>query len=351
MDNKPDFCEILAHSERLEMVRLDRELNALMEDEFVLDRELEQKLCNGSYHFPDVSEIRTDKQVLTRTQAYFSAKIHVRRTPVYFHNHEFIEMLYMYEGRCRQFIENLSQCILLKEGDLFLLNQNVTHALQTEGRSTLIKVIIPTDWVSHEFIQEIDHESALFDFFVNTKVAQGEYYHYLHFPECAGIKKMIEIIMIEYYHNRKYSTPVIRNYLQMLMFQLDRTGKVFHECRRKMTQSALQMGRLKQYVYDHSDSVTLKELAGKFHFNQSYLSRIIAQNCGMGFQELVKECRIEKSAMLLGSSDYSIEQIAEIVGYQNATSVYNGIKDKFGISPAEYRRRYGKMNGEMIENE
>ena len=95
MDNKPDFCEILAHSERLEMVRLDRELNALMEDEFVLDRELEQKLCNGSYHFPDVSEIRTDKQVLTRTQAYFSAKIHVRRTPVYFHNHEFIEMLYI----------------------------------------------------------------------------------------------------------------------------------------------------------------------------------------------------------------------------------------------------------------
>ena len=94
-----------------------------------------------------------------------------------------------------------------------------------------------------------------------------------------------------------------------------------------------------------------KELAGRFHFNQSYLSRIIAQNCGMGFQELVKECRIEKSAMLLGSSDYSIEQIAEIVGYQNATSVYNGIKDRFGISPAEYRRRYGKMNGEMIENE
>ena len=71
----------------------------------------------------------------------------------------------------------------------------------------------------------------------------------------------------------------------------------------------------------------------------------------MNFQELVRESRLEKAAVLLSSSDYSVEKIAQAVGYQNAVPIYQGIKEKFGCSPAEYRKSYGKMSIENSTNQ
>lgn len=129
-----------------------------------------QKLDNMVYEFPDVFRIKTDKRTLTRTQECFSAKIHIKRTPLYFHRHEFIEILYMYKGRCRQYIENLSTCIVLQEGDFFFLNQNVIHALlQDDPSAILIKIIVPVSWISHEFMRTMDYESEWFGFFTSEQ--------------------------------------------------------------------------------------------------------------------------------------------------------------------------------------
>ena len=53
--------------------------------------------------------------------------------------------------------------------------------------------------------------------------------------------------------------------------------------------------------------------------------------------ELVKECRLEKAIMLLASTEDTIEEIAHRVGYRNSTPIYQGIRQKFGMSPTEYR--------------
>ena len=92
------------------------------------------------------------------------------------------------------------------------------------------------------------------------------------------------------------------------------------------------------------DTITLEELSHVYAYNQSYLSRIIKENCKMNFLELLRESRLEKASILLSSSDFSVDQIAQMVGYQNAVPIYQGIKEKFGCSPSEYRKCYGKTN-------
>lgn len=101
--------------------RLDRKLSILMPDEYQLTADIEHSLFNDTYQFPDVVAAQTDRRVLTRVQDYFSAKVHVRHTPLYFHRHNFMEMLYMYRGHCRQFIDNLGTCVVLR----FLQNQQL----------------------------------------------------------------------------------------------------------------------------------------------------------------------------------------------------------------------------------
>ena len=97
-----NFKEILELSQRRETERLHRPLSTLMPDEYRLDNILRQHVSTGSYQFPDALVTGTDKRSLIRTQAEFSAKVHIPSAPLYFHRHEFIEMLYMYRGQCKQ---------------------------------------------------------------------------------------------------------------------------------------------------------------------------------------------------------------------------------------------------------
>lgn len=352
MDNRRNFNYILALSKKLELERLDRELEEIMQDEYELDAELQCKLKNGVYKFPNVMQVHTDKQILTRVESKFSAKVHIYGTSPYFHKHEFIEMLYVYRGSCKQFVETLDNCIVLHEGDLFMLNQNVTHALlQEDENSILIKIIVPTDWISHRFIEKLDHRNALFDFFVSAKSECKEYYHYLQFHNCVGeAKTLIENITIEYYSKQQYFEEAIQNYLQLLMIFIERENKEYENFRYKLAHSSLQIGKIIQYIYEHSESVTLEELSKAFSFNKSYLSRIIKESCKANFQDLVRECKLEKASILLTNSNFSIEKIAQMSGYQNAAPIYKNIKVKYGLSPAEYRKLYSKNKIDIFQS-
>lgn len=353
MNDTPEFSSILLMSKELETERLERELSIIMRDEYKLNDEMKHLLDAGVYQFPDALHTKTDKRVLTRIQDKFSAKVHIKRTPLYFHQHEFVEILYMYRGSCKQYIENLSTCIILQEGDLFLLNQNVIHAImQEDERAILIKIILPMAVLPHEFIQKMNHNSDLFEFFVEAKSLQSKYYHYLHYTGCTrNEKNLIERIMTEYYMKYDYYEETITCYLQLLMIFLERNSNIHHSYRYKLTYSSIQTGEIVQYIYEHSETVTLEELSRVFSFNQTYLSRIIKENCKMNFQNLVRESRLEKASVLLSSSDYSVEKIAQIVGYQNAVPIYQGIKERFGCSPSEYRKSYGKIRIEDSTNQ
>ena len=338
-----DFIRILEESYKQETSRLDRILPTLMPDEYRLTPDIESSLANGTYQFPDVSEVRTDKRVLTRKQDYFSAKVHVRRTPLYFHRHEFVEMLYMYRGRCLQFIENLGTCITLHEGDVFLLNQNVIHALLQEDESAvLIKIIIPTGTLSQNF--QLGRQQVRFWSGV------GEYYHYLHYTGYTADEKLfVERMMAEYYSQNPYKEVAETSWLQLMLISL--SSRVGDERRYKLGHSSVDMGRITEYVYEHSETVTLEELARVFSFSSSYLSRLIKEGCGMNFLDLLRECRLEKAAALLSATDYPIGKIAELVGYSSAASVYQSVREKFGMSPTEYRDKYSQINREHTTNE
>ena len=335
-----EFSEILLLSRQKEWERFGRSLNETMEDEFVLDMEMQRKIEDGQFLFPDVEVIRTDKRVLTRQQEYFSAKMHIRESALYFHRHQFVELLYMYKGRCEQFIENLNGRIVLEEGDLFLLNQNVVHGLlQKEETAVLIKLIIPTSLITGEFIRKLDKNSEIYDFWMEAKAGKNDWYHYIHYSGCTGEERVLmEKLMTEYYLGSPYSEAVVESLLHLLLIWPEREGRERMLCKYKLTRSSIDGNKIAEYVYEHSKEITLEELAGVFSFNPSYLSRMIKENCKMSFQELVRESRLEKAAMLLTETTDTVEAIAGRVGYRNAAPIYQGIRQKFGMSPAEYRK-------------
>ncbi len=334
-----DFVQVLKISKESEKMRLKRAYGQIMLEDYELDEQSTLHAQNGTYRMARGFRNQLDLEVLTRAENSFSARLHIIENPVYFHKHRFIEMLYVYEGVCKHYVENLENEMILKKGDLFLLSQNVTHAIRQEDENAiLIKIIVPIDFISHSLIAILKGNDKLHDFFVDAKSKNNEYYNYLLFHDCAkDVQFYIEQMMTEHYKKQKNAIEAIQSYFQLMMIQLEREHPFCEETRYKLSSSTLDIGKIVQYIYEHSEDVTLEKLANHFSFHQAYLSKTIKENYQMNFRDLLRECRLEKATIMLEDSKYSVEEIAELVGYKNAIPIYKGIKEKYGISPTEYR--------------
>ena len=340
---KEDFERVLERSRELETIRLHQNPADMVREEFFLTMEIEHSLQEGTFSFPEAAQTEKNRRILIRTQNYFSAKVHLQEEGLYFHCHDFVELLYVYRGHCRQYLENMECAMELQEGDLFLLNQNVIHGiLQEDENAILIKIIIPVCLLENAFIQNLDHENAVYTFLSEAREAGADIYHYIHM-HCVSekVQKLIIQMMWEFYGQDKLYEEAEKSYLQLLFIMLAREKSGLEECTYPVAKHARKIRQIISYLYEHSDTITLHELAHHYSFNQSYLSRMIRSNCGVSFQKLLSEYRLEKAAELLLHSGDSVEKIAGLVGYDNPVPIYRGFQNKYHMSPSEFRKRCG----------
>lgn len=84
-------------------------------------------------------------------------------------------------------------------------------------------------------------------------------------------------------------------------------------------------------------SMSLELLGERFDINAKYLSKLFKENTGQRFVDFLIDNRMEEAKRLLVETSYSIQEIAERVGYTNAISFRRVFKRTVGVSPGEYR--------------
>lgn len=96
---------------------------------------------------------------------------------------------------------------------------------------------------------------------------------------------------------------------------------------------------LREYIEEHhQDNLTLTNLAEKFGFNPSYLSRRFKQKFGIGIIECVAEARIRHAASLLTNTDLRIYDIAKHVGYDDEKYFSRVFTREMHMNPKEFRK-------------
>ena len=83
---------------------------------------------------------------------------------------------------------------------------------------------------------------------------------------------------------------------------------------------------------------TLDELAGHFSMHQRTLNRRL-KDAGTSFRQLHNEARHETARQLLGDTRCSIESIAALLGYSDATAFNRAFSQWEGVPPAKWRRQ------------
>ncbi|EKD27212.1 MAG: AraC family two component transcriptional regulator [uncultured bacterium] len=83
--------------------------------------------------------------------------------------------------------------------------------------------------------------------------------------------------------------------------------------------------------------ITLNDAAKLVFLSPKYLSRIFKQKTGSGFNEYSLKIRMNKAKDLLDNTEFTIDQIAHDIGYENVESFIRMFKKINGITTTEYR--------------
>lgn len=75
---------------------------------------------------------------------------------------------------------------------------------------------------------------------------------------------------------------------------------------------------LRNYIITHfSEKLTLKSLAAEFNMNPNYCCSLFTKYLGQTFSAYLTELRITEAQNLLHNSNYSLEEIASLVGFKD----------------------------------
>lgn len=88
-------------------------------------------------------------------------------------------------------------------------------------------------------------------------------------------------------------------------------------------------------------------LAERLHLSKRQLARVLQKNYGMGFQQKLIYSRMDHAAWLLRSSDKRVSEIAGSVGYSSEAAFYQVFRNRFNMTPQQYRAQFRKSSQEL----
>lgn len=88
--------------------------------------------------------------------------------------------------------------------------------------------------------------------------------------------------------------------------------------------------------YSRSD-LSYEEVAEVGKVSKTYLSKMFRSRMGITYMDYLTEIRMQKACDYLKNTEYSINRIANLTGYDNLSSFGRSFKARYGVSAAQYR--------------
>lgn len=96
---------------------------------------------------------------------------------------------------------------------------------------------------------------------------------------------------------------------------------------------------VKAYVQEHyGEDLSLDLIADIVHLHPAYLSKVFKDGENINLSGYITEVRMEKAAEMLGNTDRKVQDVMRMVGYQKSQYFSKLFKEKYGVTPNEYKK-------------
>ena len=116
-------------------------------------------------------------------------------------------------------------------------------------------------------------------------------------------------------------------------------GRAIHELNTvKNTPKSSLLEKILDYMQNNlSIKLSINDTAQYFHISASTLTHLFHKEMGISFYRCLTQRRLVEAKNLI-AQEYSMEDIALAVGFQEYSAFYRAFKNEYGISPMQYKK-------------
>lgn len=237
------------------------------------------------------------------------------------HWHQSVEIFLVLQGSIGFYMN--SDHIPLTERKFVIVNSNELHSIDSPEPNRTVVLQIPA-----EHFREFCGQDSYMNF------GQGT-------PEAGDHLISLIEAMFQTYEKKEYGYQLqVRGqfygllYLLVSLFQEEAAPAVIRQKRQRD-----RLSRITAYMKEnYREDLRLEEVAKKFGFTPTYLSRIFQKYAEVNYRTYLIDLRVKYAVRELRGSDHEIGDIAMAHGFPDSRAFSKAFKKRYGCLPSEYRK-------------
>lgn len=278
-----------------------------------------------------------DFQKMKSQQQLVAVRPHTRFIDFPDHKHNYVEMMYMCQGSTKHILNGEIE-IVLKAGDLLLLNQYVTHSIEAAGEDDIAVNILALPGFFDFALQMTNADNELVNFLLSIFHRNKEEAIFIHYAldDVLPVRNLVENLIWSILFEEQVDEQINKVTMAALLMNISRhSDRVVED--NSDPQHAVVAEVLKE-VEDHYANPNLSAISKKYHVSLAYVSASVKERTGKTFTDLLIEKRMILARDLLLSTNLPVTEISYMVGYSNTSYFYSLFNKNFGMTPNTFRK-------------
>lgn len=309
--------------------------------------------CNGSASedYVNVVTLSSTKAVLYQESFAIKNYSYYKDAP---HFHDFFELVIVLEGSIVQKIEGKEY--RYNAGSCCLINRSLRHLEHYHSKCRVLFIGLSPDFITGLF------DSAQNSFFPSEKeICDSTIYHFIT-DDLKTPGKRAYLDFIPAYQNHRNAArlhsmteAMVQTLLypkfgafyqicgQLCAFLAYLSSPQFYHCtniRLDTNSDFLLFSRITRLFEESNGRMTRTELEQFLNYSGDYLNRIVNKFTGLCLYDYGMTFCLKKVAQCLTETDEPISTIAARLKFTNRTHFYALFKEKYGVTPKEYRETH-----------
>lgn len=286
------------------------------------------------YHL-DIKEIENQQVGLEFQKDLINCKLHT---------HDFIEIAYTLSGKALHTLDDKTE--LIEPNSYIVIEPGSKHIYKKIGTEPLeiINLIFtasfPYPSATKNTLYEctLNPELSIPKSIIKTKNLSGVYK-----DPTGDIKNLFLMLKNEYFlRNYKYDV-VFRNIINTIILLTVRNFEI------PKFSKPLLSDTIKDYTAIHyAQSNILQNLGEQLKFSVPYLSKKFKEETGESFNKYHQTVRLNIAASLLRESQFSVNEISNLIGFSDHKYFIKIFTSFIGISPAKFRKGYNEVKNKYL---
>jgi len=257
------------------------------------------------------------------------------------HSHNCYEIYYVLQGSLNMKVNGDS--LVLKKGHMVLIMPEIEHDVVYDPTSDSKFFVITFELSTRTGKDSKAYTSLVGRFELETLIQALKVQNYYKCADRYKCEKIIKAIDTELKNKAiGWNMNVLNLYLQFIISALRNItlSSPYPPYSRENVNSAIEISK---YMHKHfHEDITLEKVAESLNMTTRNVSRLFKEYFGTTFGKTLSRFRYNFAKYYLVNTDYSVEDVAKLVGFKSSRTLFKMFKENEGLTISQYRSKYRK---------